>query len=560
MADIHPTKDDLLFVPMGGSGEIGMNMNLYGHAGKWLMVDLGVSFGDESMPMLDVILPDPTWIAERAEDLCGLVITHAHEDHIGAVQYLWPQLRCPIYVTPFAAKFLHHKLHEAGLVGIAKVIEVPLGGRVKIGPFDVEFVSVTHSIPEPNCLAIRTPLGTVLHTGDWKFDPDPLISEPADYDKLRQLGGEGVLAMVADSTNIFTEGESGSEATVRANLIDLVGQFRGKVAVACFASNVARVESAALAAKANGRHVALVGRSLERMDKIARSLGYLSHIDPFISDHDAGYLPEDEVLYICTGSQGEPRAALARIAGGDHPHVCLGKGDTLLFSSRVIPGNEKAIFRLQNRLAAAGVELITDKTHFIHVSGHPARDEMRQMFQLVRPRMVIPVHGETRHMMEHVNFALECGVPVAKAISNGQVMQLAPEPAPTIIDNVPTGRLGLDGKTNGQYRLLPLDGEQLKVRRRMIFNGAAVVTVVMDRTGKILNDPIITAPGLLDSVLDEEIHDDLVDTIRDAIMDLSATVRRDDSIVHETIRVAARRFLSQLTGRKPVTDVHLVRV
>ena len=366
--------------------------------------------------------------------------------------------------------------------------------------------------------------------------------------------------MVGDSTNIFTEGESGSEATVRANLIDLVGRFRGKVAVACFASNVARVESVALAAKAHGRHVALVGRSLERMDKIARSLGYLSHVDPFLSDHDAGYLPESEVLYICTGSQGEPRAALSRIANGDHPHVTLGKGDTILFSSRVIPGNEKAIFRLQNRLAGAGVELITDKTQFIHVSGHPGREEIRQMFQLVRPRMVIPVHGETRHMLEHVNFALECGVPEALRIEDGQVVQLAPEPAPMVVDTVPTGRLGLDGKSGGGYRLLPLDGEQLKVRRRMVFNGAAVVTIVLDRTGKLLGDPQITAPGLMDQDLDAEIHDELIESIRDAIFELSATVRRDDAIVRETTRLTTRRFLAALTGRKPVTDVHLVRV
>ena len=319
------------------------------------------------------------------------------------------------------------------------------------------------------------------------------------------------------------------------------------MAVACFASNVARVESIALAAKANGRHVALVGRSLVRMDKIARSLGYLAHVDPFLSDHDAGYVHDDQILYICTGSQGEPRAALARIANGDHPHVTLGQGDTILFSSRVIPGNEKAIFRLQNRLAGAGVEVITDKTHFIHVSGHPARDELQHMYQLVRPRMAIPVHGETRHMMEHVNFAHECGIHESITIGNGQVIQLAPEPAPSVIDNVPTGRLGLDG-------------EHLKVRRRMIFNGAAVVTVVMDRSGKILADPAISAPGLMDDSLDHDILEDLVFNIRDAIMDLGAVVRRDDAVVKEAIRVTARRFLSGLTGRKPVTEVHLVRV
>ena len=558
MAALKPTKDDLFYLALGGAGEIGMNLSLYGHAGKWLMVDLGVSFGDDSMPMIDVVMPDPSWIEERSKDLCGLVLTHAHEDHLGAVQYLWPRLKCPIYASPFAAKVLHNKLHEAGLVGVVPVTEIPLGGRFKVGPFDVEFISVTHSIPEPNSLAIRTPLGTIMHTGDWKFDPDPLISEPADYDTLRKLGGEGVLAMIGDSTNIFTEGESGSESTVRANLIDMVGRYRNKVAVACFATNVARVESVALAAKANNRHVALVGRSLERIDKIARSLGYLSGIPPFISDHDAGYLPESEILYLCTGSQGEPRAALSRIASGEHPHVTLGKKDAVLFSSRVIPGNENAIFRMQNRLAALGAEIVTDKS--IHVSGHPAREELRRMYQLVRPRIAIPVHGETRHMLEHTQFAKECGAAHALTIEDGQVVQLAHEDGPMVVDNVPTGRLGLDGKGDDGYRLLSLDSEQLKVRRRMVFNGAAVVTVVMDRTGKMLGDPILTAPGLMDEDLDEDLYDDLIESIRDAVMELPATVRRDDNVVHETVRVTTRRALSNLTGRKPVTDVHLVRV
>ena len=558
MAMIKPTKDDLLYVALGGAGEIGMNLSLYGHGGKWLMVDLGVSFGDDSMPMVDVVMPDPAWIEAQAKDLCGLVLTHAHEDHLGAVQYLWPRLKCPVYASPFAARVLHAKLHESGLAGIVPVTEIPLGGRFKVGPFDVEFISVTHSIPEPNSLAIRTPLGTVMHTGDWKFDPDPLISEPADYETLRKLGGEGVLAMIGDSTNIFTPGESGSEATVRANLIEKVARHRGKVAVACFATNVARMESVALAAQANGRHVALAGRSLERIDKIARSLGYLKDVPPFLSDHDAGYLPESEVLYICTGSQGEPRAALARIAAGEHPHVTLGKGDAILFSSRVIPGNEKAIFRMQNRLAKLGAEIVTDKS--IHVSGHPAREELRQMYQLVRPRIAIPVHGETRHMLEHAAFAKECGAAYALTIEDGQVVQLSGDQGPEVIDTIPTGRLGLDGKSDGGYRLLPLDSEQLKVRRRMVFNGAAVVTVVMDRSGKMLGDPIVTAPGLMDAELDQDLYDDLIQSIRDAVADLPATVRRDDGVVHETVRVTTRRALSILTGRKPVTDVHLVRI
>ncbi len=559
MAKLNPGPDDLLFLPLGGAGEIGMNLSLYGHAGKWLMVDLGVSFGDETMPMIDVFMADPSWIEQRSKDLCGLVLTHAHEDHLGAVQYLWPKLRCPIYASPFAVRVLHNKLHEAGLAGIVPVHEVPVGGKFTVGPFNLEFISVTHSIPEPNSLAIRTKAGNILHTGDWKFDPDPLIQDPADYDAFRKFGGEGVLAVVGDSTNIFNEGDSGSEADVRSTLMELIGTYKRKVAVACFATNLARVESIALAAKAHGRHVALAGRSLERMDKIARSLGYLSGVDPFLSDHDAGYLPENEILYICTGSQGEPRAALARIAQGEHPHVTLGKGDVILFSSRVIPGNEKPIFRMQNKLAALGVEIVTDRNHHIHVSGHPAREEVRRLYQLVRPQMIVPVHGETRHLLHHSLFAKECGVDQSIVVENGQVLRLDAD-CTEIIDHVPTGRLGLDGKNGDGYRLLPLDGEQLKMRRRMVFNGAAVVTVVMDRAGKMLADPVLSAPGLLDTDLEQDRIDDLLDDIREAVMELPATVRRDDVVVHETIRVTTRRGLVALTGHKPVTDVHLVRV
>lgn len=554
-----PDKQELYYLPLGGVGEIGMNLSLYGHGGKWLMVDLGVSFGDDSMPMIDVVMADPAWIEARSRDLVGLVLTHAHEDHLGAVQYLWNRLKCPIWATPFTAKVLHGKLHEAGLADVVDVHVIPLGGRFKAGPFDVQFISVTHSIPEPNCLAIRTEAGTVLHTGDWKFDPEPLISGPADTDALRRLGNEGVLAMVGDSTNVFNEGASGSEATVRANLIELVGRFQGKVAVACFATNVARVESVALAAHANGRCVALVGRSLERITKAARATGYLADLPPFLSDHDAAYLPDNEVLYLCTGSQGEPRAALSRIANDEHPHLTMGKGDVVLFSSRVIPGNEKAIFRIQNRLAGLGVEIVTDRDEDIHVSGHPAREEMRQMYGLVRPAIAIPVHGEIRHLLEHVALALSVKVPAAMAIGNGDMVRLAPQ-GPEIVDHVPTGRLGLDGRSDDGYRLLSLDSEQLRARRRMVFNGAAVVTVVVDRAGTLLGAPQLTAPGLVDGQFDEELHDDLIDAIREAIVDLSSSGRRDDAVVKEAVRLATRRGLSAVTGRKPVTEVHLVRV
>ncbi|MDA8232347.1 MAG: ribonuclease J [Magnetospirillum sp.] len=552
-------RDELVFVPLGGAGEIGMNLNLYGYGGKWLMVDLGVSFGEEGMPMIDVVMPDPAWIEERRKDLVGLVVTHGHEDHLGAIHYLWPRLRCPVYATPFAAALLKGKLHEAGLASAVPVQVVELGGRFTVGPFDIEMVSLTHSMPEPNALAIRTPAGTVLHTGDWKFDPDPLVGLPADTETLRRLGREGVLALVGDSTNVFTKGHSGSEADVRASLIELIGRYRGKIAVSCFATNVARLESIAIAAETHGRHVALAGRSLRRIDKAARELGYLTGIAPFLDDHDAGYLPDDKVLYICTGSQGEPRAALSRIAADDHPHVTLGEGDVVIFSSRIIPGNEKAIFRLQNQLVRLGIEVVTEKDEFVHVSGHPARDELEEMYQLVRPGIAIPVHGETRHIHEHVALAEACQVPQALAIENGAMVRLAPGPA-AVVDRVPTGKLGLDGSGGETTRLIRLDGEILRNRRRMVFNGSAVVTVVMDRAGRMVGDPQLTALGLLDAEHEAEEHAAVVDAVRDAVGELPQKARQDNAVVKETARRAVRRTLKDMLGHKPVTDVHLVRV
>ncbi len=551
--------DELVFLPLGGVGEIGMNLGLYGWAGKWLMVDLGVSFGDETMPMIDVVMPDPAWIVERRDDLVGLVLTHGHEDHLGAVHYLWRRLGCPVYATPFAAAILRNKLHEVGLLGEVPLEVVDLGARFRAGPFEVEMVSLTHSIPEPNAVAIRTPAGTVVHTGDWKFDPDPLVGLPADIEALRRLGKEGVLALVADSTNVFTPGESGSEATVRANLIELIGRFSGKVAVACFATNVARLESIALAAQAHGREVALVGRSLWRIDKAERELGYLADIPPFLVDHDAGYLPNDKVLYICTGSQGEPRAALARVAADDHPHVTLGKGDVVIFSSRVIPGNEKAIFHIQNQLVKLGVELVASREAGVHVSGHPARDEMAEMYRLVRPRIAVPVHGEARHLREHAELARACGAVEAPVIENGHMLRLAPGPA-EVVDVVPTGRLGVDGVGAEGPRLVRLDGEILRARRRMVFNGSAVVTVVLDRAGRLVGEPQLTALGLLDAEHEAEEHAAVVAAVEEAVGELPLKVRQDDGVVKEAARRAVRRTLKEMLGHKPVTDVHLVRV
>jgi ribonuclease J len=429
-----------------------------------------------------------------------------------------------------------------------------LGSRFSVGPFDIEMISVTHSIPEPNNLAIRTKAGTVIHTGDWKFDPDPLLGLPTDFEALRRLGKEGVLALVGDSTNVFTKGHSGSESEVRASLIELLGRFDGRIAVSCFATNVARLESIAVAAEANERSVALVGRSLWRLDKAARENGYLADLPPFLNEHDAAYLPQDKILYICTGSQGEPRAALARIASGDHPHVTLGKGDVVIFSSRIIPGNEKEIYHLQNDLVRLGVEVVTDKDAFVHVSGHPAREEMEEMYRLTRPKIAIPVHGEARHLQEHARLAKACGVPEALEIINGTMLRLAPGPV-EVVDHVPTGKLCVDGP-----RLVRLDSEVLRNRRRMVFNGSAVVTVVLDKTGKLLGDPQLTALGLLDAGHEAEEHEVVVDAVREAIADLPLKARRDDSVVREAARLAVRRSLRDSHGKKPITEVHLVRV
>jgi ribonuclease J len=420
---------DLWFLPLGGTGEIGMNLNLYGHDGAWLMVDLGITFADERLSGVDLIMPDPAFIEDQRDRLAGLVLTHAHEDHIGAVPYLWPRLRCPIYATPFTAGVLRRKLRENGFAEDAEITEVPLSGRFAVGPFDLELITLTHSIPEPNAVVIRTSAGTVLHTGDWKLDPEPLVGDDYDEAALRRLAEEGVLAMVCDSTNALVEGESGSEGALRDSLTELVGGFEARVVVACFATNVARLETAMRVAETHGRRVALVGRSLHRIYQAARDCGYLADLPPLLSDRDVAYLPRDEVLLLCTGSQGEPRSALVRIVRDDHPEVGLEPGDAVVFSSRVIPGNEKAISALQNELVRKGIEVVTDREHFTHVSGHPARDELAQMYQWVRPQVAIPVHGEARHLSAHAELARDCQVPQALVAENGDLRAGAGRPA-----------------------------------------------------------------------------------------------------------------------------------
>lgn len=549
-----PGDAELLFLPLGGAGEIGMNLNLYGHAGAWLMVDLGITFGDASTPGIDVILPDPTFIEERRDELAGLVLTHAHEDHLGAVAYLWDRLECPVYATPFTAAVLRRKLAEVGLLDRVPLTEVPLSGRFSVGPFNIELITLTHSIPEPNALVIETPAGRVMHTGDWKLDPDPVVGLTTDEAALIRTGEAGVLAMVCDSTNVLVPGASGSEADVRATLLDIIGRYEQRVAIACFASNVARLETIARVGEAHGRNVALVGRSLWRIYEAAKETGYLRDIPPFLSERDLGYLPRDKVLMICTGSQGEPRSALARIAAGDHPEVSLAAGDTVIFSSRMIPGNEISINRLHNRLSERGIEIVTTNEENVHVSGHPARDELAQMYQWIRPRIAVPVHGEPRHLVAHAKLAQECQVPESVVVQNGSLVSLAPGRA-EIIDEVFTGRLAVDG-----HQIINLESSAIRDRRRMIYHGSAVATVILDGDGELRGLPIVTLHGIEPGEREHAILPVVIDAVADAVSALSDRDIDDDEQVSEAARRAVRRVLRQICGKRPHTEVHLVRV
>jgi ribonuclease J len=546
---------DLAFLPLGGTGEIGMNLNLYRwrEAGQesWLAVDCGIGFGGSELPEVEVMMADPGFIADRRDKLAGLVITHSHEDHIGAVAWLWPRLKCPVYATPFAAAVLRRKLGEAGLVKDVKVHVIPPGGAFDIKPFKLRFIRLAHSIPEAQALVIETPAGIVLHTGDWKLDPQPLIGPPTDEAALKELGDRGVLAIVCDSTNAMVEGHSGSERDVRTSLSALIRDLRGRVAVTCFASNVARMESVALAAYDAGRSVALVGRSLRNMDAAARECGYLKGLPPFLTEDDIDDVPDDNLLILVTGSQGEARSALTRIAQDTHPRVSLGEGDTVIYSSRMIPGNERSIGTVQDNLVRRGVRLMTDDDHLVHVSGHPARDELRRMYKLVRPRYAVPVHGEWRHLSAHAELAREAGAEPF-LLEDGDVISLFPG-RPAITDSAPVGRLVLDGT-----RLVPLKGEVMAARRRMLFNGIVIASLAVDQSGRLLGRPRISAPGLLDP--EDADTERMADEFGDTLGDLPANLRRDDSALVEAAKSALRRTLGRRLGKRPMVDVHLIRV
>ena len=552
-------QDELVFLPLGCSDEVGMNLNAYGFGPEanreWLVVDVGVTFGDLSTPGVDVIVPDPTYL--QGETIKGIVLTHAHEDHIGALGWLWPRIKAPVYATPFTAYLIRDKLRERGILDEVELIEVPLGGTVDIGSFGVTFVNMTHSIAEPSGLAIDTPLGLVFHTGDWKIDDQPVIGRQTDAPAIRALGDEGVLAMVCDSTNVFVPGVAGSEGDVAVALSKLISTLKGRVAVGCFASNVARMDSVIRAAEACGRRVALAGRSMHRITAAAKHVGMLQDVKPFLSDEEARVWPADQILYLCTGSQGEARAALSRVADGTHPTVKLGLGDHCIFSSRQIPGNELAIGNLQDRLADRGVRLYTEKDHpGIHVSGHPCRDELKQMYEWARPQIAVPTHGVRRFLLEHANLAKEVGVQETVTPRNGDMVRLAPGPA-QIVDEVPNGRLYVDGGM-----LVTEQGEALKERRHASTNGVLIVSFALDKRGRIVSDIDIRSvglPGDLQKPLGD-VLDDLAERVEQVVKGLKGEALEDEMVIEQAIARVLKKASQQVWDRRPIVETVVLRV
>jgi ribonuclease J len=547
---------ELVFAPLGGVGEIGMNLSIYGIGDErrrtWLAVDLGVSFAsEEQLPGVDLILPDVRYLAEERKNVAGLVLTHAHEDHFGALLDLWPRLKLPIYATPFTAALLEAKC--AGEPGAPKipVNVVALGSRFNVGPFDIELVTMAHSIPESNALIIRTPGGAVLHTGDWKIDPTPTLRDPTDEKKLRALGEEGCLALVGDSTNAVREGRSPSEADVAKTIVELVKNARGRVAVTTFASNVARLRAVADAARATDREVVVIGRAMERVVQIARETGYLEGVQEFRPVDAYGYLPPNKVVALCTGSQGEPRAALSRIAEDQHPEVTFSPGDLVIYSARTIPGNEKAVGRIINLLIEQGIEVITDRTHLVHVSGHPRRAELEELIGWVKPKIVIPVHGEALHLHEHAALARRCGVREVVQCRNGDLVQQV-----RTIDEVPAGRIYKDGML-----LIDADTRTVADRRRLSFAGVVSVAIAITDKGEIADDPSLDLVGIPERDRDGgSMYEAVQDAVIETFESLPRGRRRDPDSVAEALRRGVRAAVAQRWGKKPMCHVHVLSV
>jgi len=554
-----PAPQELVFAPLGGVGEIGMNLSIYGVGDAqhrtWLAVDLGVSFATEDqLPGVDLILPDIRYLVDERKNFAGLVLTHAHEDHFGALLELWPRLKFPVYATPFTAALLEAKC--ASEPGAPKILVniVTLGSRFNVGPFDIELVTMAHSIPESNALIIRTAGGTVLHTGDWKIDPTPILHDPTDEKKLRALGEEGCLALVGDSTNAVREGRSPSEADVAKTIAELIKTARGRVAVTTFASNVARLRAVADAARAADREVVVIGRAMERVVQIARETGYLEGVQHFRPMDAYGYLPPNKVVALCTGSQGEPRAALSRIAEDQHPEVTFSPGDRVIYSARTIPGNEKAVGRVINLLIEQGIEVITDRTHLVHVSGHPRRAELEELIGWVRPKILIPVHGEALHLHEHAALARHCGVPEVVQCRNGDLVQLAPQVR--IVDEVPSGRIYKDGSL-----LVEAEARTVADRRRLSFAGAISVALAITDRGEMVEEPLVDMIGIPER--DRE-GGSMYEAVRDALIETFESLprgrKRDPDAVAEALRRAVRAAVAQRWGKKPMCHIHVLPV
>ncbi len=549
----------LVFLPLGGTGEIGMNMNLYGYGNeiddmKWLIVDVGITFGDDTTPGVDVILPDHEFIKERKENLQGIIITHAHEDHVGGLAYLWPDLKCPIYATAFTASIIRLKFEERGINIEDKLNIVDLSSEIQIKPFDIKFQTLTHSIPEPNSLFIKTKLGTIYHTGDWKIDDNPIVGESIDFNKLKE-NSEEVLAMVCDSTNVLTSGRSGSESTVRGNLAGVIRKLKNRVFVTSFASNVARLETIAAAAKESGRSLVVLGRSMHRMISVARQNGILKDIDVILSEKDAAKKKKHEVLYLCTGSQGEPRGAMMRISNQDFPHIDIDQDDCVIFSSKIIPGNEKKIFKLFNRLSELGAEVITEYDEDIHVSGHPCLDEMVDMYEHVKPKISVPVHGEYRHLKRHSSLAKELGVQFPMQISNGDILQLAPG-SPYIYDQCKSGRQYLDGN-----RLVDYNSSHIKDRKRMSYNGVLNITCVLDKKMNLKNEPVIFSSGILSD--DEYDSDEVINILEEEIykfFDDKSNISKKEKKIYQKLETLSRNLIYKHSRKKPLTNISIVHI
>ncbi len=556
--ELNLDPKQLHFIPLGGSEQFGVNFNTYAYDGKWLAIDCGIGFAGAYFPGIDIFLPDPSFLEERRDDLVGLIVTHAHEDHIGAVPHLWPRLRCPIYCTAFTAAVMRRKFEEAPDCKKAEINIVKAGDVIDLAPFKAQFVHMAHSIPDNCSLILETPAGRVVHSGDWNLDPTPVIGAPTDFKTLQEAGKKGVMAYIGDSTNSEVIGRAGSEKDVEKGLESVFRACKGRIAVTLFASNIGRMRSIAKAAESCGRSVAVVGRSLHTMSRAGRECGFLEDVASFLSEEEINTLPNEQQIIMLTGSQGEARAALAKVARGDHPSITLNKGDTVVFSSRAIPGNEVEINYVKNNLSAGGVNIITprDTEHCIHVSGHPCKDEVADMYQWTKPKLVVPVHGERTHLEAQAVIARACQIEHVLVPSNGSVIRLGPD-TPEIIDHVETGLLAVDPK-----RILSSHHKSIAERRKLQFTGVIHITLALDDRGDLLSDPQISIIGLLDpdNPGEERIEKNCLNEIEDILADIERGDLSNDHMIQEEIRIGVRRFMYALLGIKPKTTVHVMRV